>query len=124
MYMCTYVHTLGTYVCKWYCMSHLHVMSVSKQVPDKGVEGIHGFLEQVATQSPNVGEEEQRAEEGVEGGWLGSQVHGRVGLEEQRVHQATQGADLTDLHLRRGDHQRMMRGLVTYCMYSVYVCMK
>ena len=78
---------------------YLNIVGFTEEVPAEGVEGIHGFLHEVAPQAPHEGEDEHRADERVEFGGVHAQVDLGLLATEEGVHEGAEHHDPVDFHL-------------------------
>ena len=74
-------------------------MGFAEKVPAEGVKGIPGLLHEVASQAPHEGEDEDRADEGVELGSVHSHVNLGLLATEEGVHEGAEDYHSVDLHL-------------------------
>ena len=83
-------------------LHYLGILVVIEDLPDEGVKGIPVVLGDVATNRPEVAEDEGGADEGVEFGLVHVQVWASL-RHKQHLEQLTERRHLTDIHLPGGE---------------------
>jgi hypothetical protein len=63
--------------------TYLHILVFSKKVPTEGIKHVHGFLNQVASQTPHVAKHEAGTDQGMELLSCHGDVHVAMGTNEE-----------------------------------------
>ena len=72
---------------------YLDILIFTKKVPTEAVKCIHGFLNQVSTETPHVAEQETGTDEGVELVSCHGDVHGATGTDEEGLKERAECLD-------------------------------